>query len=96
MDKKRRKWTSEYNPKMWNYRLRKRIMEEVFEDGKVRYAVEILYPHSTQAFLDVVHDHSTNADRLAIFDTLEEAKEYVINSIMPVKRVNVAEYAYIK
>lgn len=80
---------------MWSYRLRKRIMEEIFEDGKVRYAVELLYPHSNYAFPDVVHDNSINADRRAIFDTLEEAKEHIINSTM-LKRVVAAEYAYVK
>ena len=74
------------------YRYRKWIAEEIYDDGKKQYVVEVAWHYSACATIDIFHDFSTNEDRLAIFNTIEEAREHILNSRQLTKRHMVEGY----
>lgn len=93
MDKKvETEWVLTDNINGKYYRYRKMIVEEIYDDEKKQYVVEVIYPHGGYVSIDVFHDPSTNEDRLAIFDTIEEAREHILNSRQLTKRSMVEAY----
>lgn len=74
------------------YTYRKMIAEEIYDDGKKQYVVEVIWPYGGYVSIDIFHDSSTNEDRLAIFNTIEEAREHILNSRQLTKRSMVEAY----
>lgn len=96
MDKKKSEWLLTDNISGKYYSYRKWIVEEIYDDGKKRYVVEVAFPYANYVAIDIFNDSSTNEERLAIFNTLEEARDHILNSKQLIKRHMVEGYARIK